>query len=123
MGDPDMPHTSTFIPDIGVNLVRLGERDDALARVWHLPSRKTRTTRDGVALVYNAAGTEPRLKVTSAWQTCALGLVNSTVREINEMRYEFDESFRSTRPAPKPFRPARHAPHRRRRPNRALVPR
>jgi hypothetical protein len=46
MGDPDMPHTYTFIPDIGENLVRLGERDEALGRVWHLPSPETRTTRD-----------------------------------------------------------------------------
>ena len=93
MGDPDMPHTYTFIPDIGENLVGLGERDDALGRVWHLPSPETRTTRDVVALVYQAAGTEPRLKVTPAWQMRALGLVNRTVREINEMRYEFDEPF------------------------------
>ena len=93
MGDPDMPHTYTFIPDIGENLVGLGERDDALGRVWHLPSPETRTTRDVVALVYQAAGTKPRLKVTPAWQMRALGLVNRTVREINEMRYEFDEPF------------------------------
>ena len=93
MGDPDMPHTYTFIPDIGENLVGLGERDAALGRVWHLPSPETRTTRDVVALVYRAAGTEPRLKVTPAWQMRALGLVNRTVREINEMRYEFDEAF------------------------------
>jgi nucleoside-diphosphate-sugar epimerase len=52
MGDPDMPHTYTFIPDVGENLVRLGERDDALGRVWHLPSPETRTTRDVVSLVY-----------------------------------------------------------------------
>jgi hypothetical protein len=45
------PYHRTFIPDIGENLVRLGERDDAL------------------------------------------GLVNRTLREINEMRYEFDEPF------------------------------
>ena len=93
MGDPDMPHTYTFIPDIGENLVHLGERDDALGRVWHLPSPETRTTREAVALVYRAAGTELRLKVTPAWQMRALGLVNRTVREINEMRYEFDEPF------------------------------
>ncbi len=93
MGDPDMPHTYTFIPDIGENLVRLGERDDALGRIWHLPSPETRTTREVVALVYQAAGTKPRLKVTPAWQMRALGLVNRTVREINEMRYEFDEPF------------------------------
>jgi nucleoside-diphosphate-sugar epimerase len=93
MGDPDMPHTYTFIPDIGENLVGLGEREDALGCVWHLPSPETRTTRDVVALVYQAAGTEPRLKVTPAWQMRALGLVNRTVREVNEMRYEFDEPF------------------------------
>jgi nucleoside-diphosphate-sugar epimerase len=93
MGAPDMPHTYTFIPDIGENLVRLGERDDALGRVWHLPSPETRTTRDVVELVFRVAGTEPRLKVTPAWQMRVLGLVNRTVREINEMRYEFDEAF------------------------------
>jgi nucleoside-diphosphate-sugar epimerase len=93
MGDPDMPHTYTFIPDIGENLVGLGERDDALGRVWHLPSPETRTTREVVALVCQATGTEPRLKVTPAWQLRALGLVSRTVREINEMRYEFDEPF------------------------------
>jgi nucleoside-diphosphate-sugar epimerase len=73
--------------------LRLGERDDALGLVWHLPSPETRSTRDVVALVYQAVGTEPRLKVTPAWQMRALGLVNRTVREINEMRYEFDEPF------------------------------
>jgi nucleoside-diphosphate-sugar epimerase len=93
MGDPDMPHTYTFVPDIGENLVRLGESDDAIGRIWHLPSPETRTTRDVVGLVYQAAGTRPRLRVTPAWQMRALGLVNRTVREINEMRYEFDEPF------------------------------
>jgi nucleoside-diphosphate-sugar epimerase len=57
MGDPDMPHTYTFISDIGENLVDLGKRDDALGRVWPLPSPETRTTREVVALVYQAAGT------------------------------------------------------------------
>jgi nucleoside-diphosphate-sugar epimerase len=93
MGDPDMPHTYTFVPDIGENLVRLGELDGALGRVWHLPSPETRTTREVVELVFQAAGAEPQLKVTPGWQMRALGLVNRTVREINEMRYEFDEPF------------------------------
>jgi nucleoside-diphosphate-sugar epimerase len=52
IGDPDMPHTYTFIPDIGENLVALGERDDALGRAWHLPSPETRTTREVIGLVY-----------------------------------------------------------------------
>jgi nucleoside-diphosphate-sugar epimerase len=91
LGNPDMPHTYTFIPDIGENLVALGERDEALGRVWHLPSPETRTTREVIALAYQAAGTTPRIRVMPAWQMRAFGLVNRTVREINEMRYEFDE--------------------------------
>jgi nucleoside-diphosphate-sugar epimerase len=93
LGDPDMPHTYTFVPDIGENLVRLGELDDALGRIWHLPSPETHTTREVVDLVFRAAGTEPRLKVMPAWQMRAFGLVNRAVREVNEMRYEFDEPF------------------------------
>src|SRR3954447_22428320 len=93
MGDPDMPHTYTFVPDIGENLVRLGETDGALGRVWHLPSPETRTTREVIGLVYQAAGTRPRLRVTPAWLMRALGVVNRTVREVNEMAYEFDEPF------------------------------
>jgi nucleoside-diphosphate-sugar epimerase len=93
VGDPDMPHTYTFIPDIGENLVALGARDDALGRVWHLPSPETRTTREVVALVYQCAGTRPRLRVMPAWLMRALGAVNRTVREVNEMAYEFDEPF------------------------------
>jgi nucleoside-diphosphate-sugar epimerase len=93
MGNPDMPHTYSFVPDIGENLVRLGERDEALGRVWHLPSPETRTTREVVDLVYRAACTRPRMKVVPASAMRAVGLINRTVREINEMRYEFDEAF------------------------------
>src|SRR4051794_33799587 len=93
MGDPDMPHTYSFVPDIGEHLVRLGELDDALGRVWHLPNPETRTTREVVGLVYEYAGTKARLKVTPGLAMQAMGLVNRTVREVNEMRYEFDEPF------------------------------
>ena len=124
MGDPDMPHTYTFIPDIGENLVRLGERDDALGRVWHLPSPETRTTREVVALVYQAAGTEPRLKVTPAWQMRALGLVNRDgPRDQRDALRVRRTVHRRRLPRGDRARPARHAPRRRGRADRALVPR
>src|SRR5215212_8524878 len=37
-GDPDQPHTYTYVPDIGRGLVILDEREEALGQVWHLPS-------------------------------------------------------------------------------------
>ena len=39
LGDPDQPHTYTFIPDIGEGLAILGEHPDATGRAWHLPER------------------------------------------------------------------------------------
>ena len=53
LGDPDQPHTYTYIPDIGEGLAVLGEHPDALGQVWHLPNDpNTRTTRQLVDLVY-----------------------------------------------------------------------
>ena len=90
---PTCPTPTRSSPTSAKTSSASARHDDALGRVWHLPSPETRTTRDVVALVYQAAGTRPRLKVTPAWQMRALGLVNRTVREINEMSYEFDEPF------------------------------
>src|SRR5919112_3577147 len=38
LGDPDQPHTYTYIPDIGEGLAVLGEHPDAPGQVWHLPN-------------------------------------------------------------------------------------
>ncbi len=124
MGDPDMPHTYTFIPDIGENLVALGERDDALGRIWHLPSPETRTTRDVVGLVYQAAGTraaaeghagvaDPRARPRQPYGARAQRDALRVRRAVHRRRV----------PRRKRARPARHAPHRSRRTDCPLVPR
>ncbi len=93
MGNPDAPHTYTFIEDFARGLVTLSERDEALGKAWHIPSAKTLTTRQFVELVYREAGTTPKLRVASRFLIAAMGLFNPTVRELNEMFYEFDAPF------------------------------
>src|SRR5918912_579673 len=57
LGDPDQPHTYTYIPDIGEGLAVLGEHPDAPGQVWHLPNDPDiRTTRQLVDIVYRQAG-------------------------------------------------------------------
>jgi len=41
LGDPDQPHTYTYLPDIGEGLAVLGEHPDAAGQVWHLPNDPT----------------------------------------------------------------------------------
>lgn len=95
LGDPDQPHTYTYIPDIGEGLTVLGEHPDAPGQVWHLPNDpETRTTRQLVDAVYRNAGqTRTRLRRIPPLVLRALGLTNPTVRELLEMQYQFEEPF------------------------------
>jgi len=95
LGDPDQPHTYTYIPDIGEALAVLGEHPDAPGQVWHVPNDPdTRTTRQLVDIVYQQAG-QPRTKLRAVppLMLRALGLFNPTVRELAEMQYQFEEPF------------------------------
>jgi nucleoside-diphosphate-sugar epimerase len=95
LGDPDQPHTYTYVPDIGEGLATLGEHPDAAGQVWHLPNDPdTRTTRQLVAIAYRQAG-RPRGKLRRLPPVLlrALGLVNPTMRELVEMQYQFEEPF------------------------------
>jgi nucleoside-diphosphate-sugar epimerase len=95
LGDPDQPHTYTYIPDIGEGLAVLGDHPDAPGEIWHLPNDPdTQTTRQLVNTVYRLAG-HPRGKVRSTPTLVlrALGLANPTVRELVEMRYLFQAPF------------------------------
>jgi nucleoside-diphosphate-sugar epimerase len=95
IGDPDQPHTYTYLPDIGEGLAVLGEHPDAPGEVWHLPNDPhTRTTRQLVDTIYQLAG-QPQTKLRSppALLLRAVGVVNPTVRELLELQYEFLEPF------------------------------
>src|SRR3954449_7197432 len=95
LGDPDQPHTYTYIPDIGEGLAVLGEHPDAPGHVWHLPNdAETRTTRQLVDIVYRQAGrSRGRLRALPPLLLRALGVVNPGVRELVEMQYLFAEPF------------------------------
>lgn len=95
LGNPDQPHTYTYIPDIGEGLAALGENPDAPGLVWHLPNDPdTRTTRQLVDIAYRHAGHPAgKLRAMPPLMLRALGLLNPTLRELVEMQYQFDEPF------------------------------
>jgi nucleoside-diphosphate-sugar epimerase len=92
-GDPDQPHTYTYVPDIGKGLVILGEREEALGQAWHLPSPETVTTRQFVEMIFEEGGKPARVQAAPKILLRAMGLFNPALREIVEMLYEFEEPF------------------------------
>jgi nucleoside-diphosphate-sugar epimerase len=88
MGNIDLPHTYTFIDDFGQALVELGQHDEALGRVWHVPNAAPVTTRQFVAMAAAALGTQPRMMVAGRLMMRVLGLFIPEVREMIELEYE-----------------------------------
>jgi nucleoside-diphosphate-sugar epimerase len=93
MGRPDTPHSYSYVPDIGRNLVLLGSRDDAFGRVWHLPNPLIRTTREIITDIYAALNQPARIAVLTKPMLRAIGLVNRDVHELLSTYYQFDAPF------------------------------
>ena len=93
LGNPDLLHTYSYVPDIAAGLVTLGTDSRATGRVWHLPGPETVTTRAVLGLVSNAVGHSVGIRSMPKLALRALGLVNPMMRALSEMSYEFEEPF------------------------------
>ena len=93
LGNPNLLHTYSYVPDIAVGLATLGTDSRAIGQVWHLPGPETVTTRALLDLVAGEVGHPVGIRSVPKLAMRALGLFNPTMRELVEMTYEFDEPF------------------------------
>jgi nucleoside-diphosphate-sugar epimerase len=93
IGDPDLPHTYSFVPDIAAGLATLGTDERAAGQVWHLPGPETGSTRAVLHLIAAELGHPVGIRAVPNLVVRALGLVSPMMRGLAEMSYEFDEPF------------------------------
>jgi nucleoside-diphosphate-sugar epimerase len=93
IGNPDRLHSYTYLDDFGRALVTLGQSEEALGRVWHVPTAPALTTRETVAMITTLAGQSAQLSTAPGWMLALAGLFDPQVRELREMLYEFDADF------------------------------
>lgn len=94
IGDPDLPHTFTYVPDIARTLVRLGEDEHAWGRAWHVPSAPASTRRELAAQMARiAAVPTPHVKQSPWWSLRLIGVAVPVVRELAVVRYQWDAPF------------------------------
>ena len=93
IGNPDLPHTYSYIPDIAAGLATLGTDERAVGGVWHLPGPETVTTRALLGLVGDDVGHPVGVRSLPKLAVRALGLFNPTIRELVELSYEFEQPF------------------------------
>jgi nucleoside-diphosphate-sugar epimerase len=94
LGDPDLPHSWTYIADVARALVVLGSDERAWGRAWHTPSNPPLSQREIIAALCTAAGVRAaRVRTIPSLAMWALGVFVPTIREIKEIRYQFDTPF------------------------------
>ena len=93
LGDPDVPHSVTYLDDFGRALVTLGEREEALGQIWNVPCAEAVTMRRFVEIVFEAAGHQPRLRAAPRWGLALAALFNPTLRAVTEQLYQSERSW------------------------------
>ncbi|MGW5646048.1 NAD-dependent epimerase/dehydratase family protein [Saccharopolyspora sp. NPDC003752] len=94
LGDPDAAHSWTYAPDVARTLVRLAAEERAWGRAWHVPTAPPMSARQAVEEMCRIAGlATPRVSALPWWALRAIGVVSPLVRELHEIRYQFDSPF------------------------------
>lgn len=94
MFPPDQLHDYAYAPDIGRAMVTLLDADnDAFGRAWHMPCAPMRTSRAILALGAQQAGVKLRLYVIPLWLLALLTPMITFVRELREMRFQWDRPY------------------------------
>ena len=92
-GNPDMPHTFTYVPDFGSALVELGADGTGWGEVWHVPSSVTCTARE--AATQAAALLHKPFKLSRAGRGMLrlVGLFIPAAKEMIEMLPHFETPY------------------------------
>ena len=94
LGNIDVPHTHTYLPDFGKALVILGERSEADGQAWHVPNDSPRVTQsEMVKMIAAEMGIEPKMSTMGKTMVWIGGLFIPVAKESVEMMYEFDQPF------------------------------
>ncbi|WGL52715.1 NAD-dependent epimerase/dehydratase family protein [Nocardioides sp. BP30] len=94
IGDPDAPHSWTYVPDLAAAMIRAAGDSSLWGAVLHAPTAAPLSQRELVTLYAEVAGVPaPRVSTVPTWLLRAVGAVHRDTREIVEMTYQFERPF------------------------------
>ncbi|KPI33596.1 NAD-dependent epimerase/dehydratase [Actinobacteria bacterium OV450] len=94
LGDPDAPHSWTYLPDVARALAEVAGEERAWGRAWHVPTGPALSVREMAGLLAAQAGTAPAtVRRLPPALLGAASLFSPLLRELKEVRYQFDRPF------------------------------
>ncbi|MGY1811655.1 NAD-dependent epimerase/dehydratase family protein [Blastococcus sp. SYSU D00820] len=94
VGDPDVPRSWAYLPDVAATLAALGTDERAYGRAWHVPSPPPRSQRQALADLAAAMGRPPVPVSGIPWPVLrAVGAFAPVMREIVAIRHQWDQAY------------------------------
>ncbi len=94
IGRTDLPHTFTDVLDVARTIVAAAADEQALGKVWHVPSNPPKSQVEALTDVLAAAGKPPvTVRRLPAGAIRAIGLVSPMMKEIAEMSYQWTAPY------------------------------
>ncbi|MEV6579960.1 NAD-dependent epimerase/dehydratase family protein [Streptomyces sp. NPDC051582] len=94
LGDPEAPHSWSYVPDVARALVEVADDKRAWGRAWHVPTEPALSVREMVDRLATRAGTGPvAVRRLPPAVLGAAALFSPLIRELKEIRYQFDRPF------------------------------
>ena len=92
-GNPDMPHTFTYVPDFGNALVELGVDGAGWGEVWHVPNCITCTAREAADATAALTKQPVKLKGGGRLMLRVIGFFIPAAKEMIEMLPHFETPY------------------------------
>lgn len=94
MGNPDAPHSWTYVPDVANAMIKVAEEEQAWGKAWHVPTASPLSLRAMVEKLAEKAQVSPvSVRQIPPVVLRVLSLFSPLLRELREVRYQFDEPF------------------------------
>lgn len=94
LGNPDVPHTYTYVSDFGRALAILGNSDLSWGRVWHVPSAEPEATpRETLQKAAWLCGKNLQIRAMSRRTAGFLSLFIPVLRELLPLYYQMERPY------------------------------
>lgn len=93
IGDPDMPHSLTYLPDQARCMVTLATQAAAFGEVWHTPNNPARSLRRFLEDVAALGDSTLQVRTAGRLMLRTMGMFKPDMRELVEMLYQFERPF------------------------------
>ncbi|WP_149180162.1 NAD-dependent epimerase/dehydratase family protein [Streptomyces sp. TRM49041] len=94
LGDPDAPHSWSHLPDVARALVEVAGEERAWGRAWHVPTEPPLSVQEMVDRLAAQSEVGPvSVRGLSPAVLRVASVFSPVIRELKEIRYQFDRPF------------------------------